>query len=51
MEFEKVTCPKCGKRLMDAEKSSCGRFYLYCKGCRRTYLISLGGAKCTAENR
>lgn len=41
MAFEKIICPKCRKRLFDAETRSRGDIYAYCRCCKKSVLITL----------
>lgn len=41
MAFEKIICPKCHKRLFDAETRSRGDIYAYCRCCKKSVLITL----------
>lgn len=51
MAFEKIVCPKCRKRLFDADTRSRGEIYAYCRYCKKSVMITLpvkkaGTAKC-----
>lgn len=41
MAFEKIVCPKCRKRLFDADTKSRGEIYAYCKFCKKSVLVTL----------
>jgi len=41
LAFEKIVCPKCRKRLFDADIRTRGEIYAYCKFCKKSMLITL----------
>lgn len=41
MMFKKIKCPKCQKRLFDADTRAVGKIYAYCRSCRKSVLIDL----------
>lgn len=55
MAFEKIVCPRCGKRMFDADTRTRGEIYAYCRCCKKSVLITLprnkGVRKCPTTYR
>lgn len=41
MGFVKIVCPRCQKRLFDADTRTRGEIYAYCRRCKKSVLITL----------
>lgn len=54
MAFERIFCPRCHKRLFDANVHTRGEIYVYCKCCKKSVLIELpkkNNVMATSANR